>query len=135
MKKLIYNQVLSKTQIVGKVNCAAMQFVCYFLTAILLALFMPASLASYTYNPSLQTYTECGSGYYESFAMSYSNVNAEPPYAELHVRWCERTENKSRRKLLCFLPTPSRERLIESMRWLKACYLKGFRGNSSPMYR
>lgn len=51
-----------------------MQFVCYFLTAILLALFMPDSLAqSYTYNSSLQTYTECGSGYYESWAMSYSN--------------------------------------------------------------
>ena len=32
-------------------------------------------------------------------------VNEEPPYAEPHVRWCERTENKSRRKLLCFPPT------------------------------
>ena len=31
----------------------------------------------------------------------------EPPYAERHVRWCERSENKSRRKThyFCFPPT------------------------------
>ena len=32
-------------------------------------------------------------------------VNEEPPYAEPHVRWCERSENESRRKLLHFPPT------------------------------
>ena len=25
-------------------------------------------------------------------------INGEPPYAEPHVRWCERSENESRRK-------------------------------------
>ena len=30
----------------------------------------------------------------------------EPPYADPHVRWCERSENKSRRKTyFCFPPT------------------------------
>ena len=29
-------------------------------------------------------------------------VNEEPPYAEPHVRWCERSENESRRKTTSF---------------------------------
>ena len=32
-------------------------------------------------------------------------VNEEPPYAEPHVRWCERSETKVGRKLLRFPPT------------------------------
>ena len=33
-------------------------------------------------------------------------VGKEPPYADPHVRWCERSENKSRRKTyFCFPPT------------------------------
>ena len=33
-------------------------------------------------------------------------VDKEPPYADPHVRWCERSENKSRRKTyFCFPPT------------------------------
>ena len=33
-------------------------------------------------------------------------VDKEPPYADPHVRWCERSENKSRRKIyFCFPPT------------------------------
>ena len=32
-------------------------------------------------------------------------VNEEPPYAEPHVRWCERSENEVGRKLLRFPPT------------------------------
>ena len=34
-------------------------------------------------------------------------VNEEPPYAEPHVRWCERSENEVGRKLLRFPPTRS----------------------------
>ena len=29
-------------------------------------------------------------------------VNEEPPYAEPHVRWCERSENESRKKTTSF---------------------------------
>ena len=29
-------------------------------------------------------------------------VNEEPPYAEPHVRWCERSENESRKKTISF---------------------------------
>ena len=29
-------------------------------------------------------------------------VNGEPPYAEPHVRWCERSENESRKKTTSF---------------------------------
>ena len=29
--------------------------------------------------------------------------NEEPPYAERHVRWCERSENESRKKTFVFL--------------------------------
>ena len=32
-------------------------------------------------------------------------VNEEPPYAEPHVRWCERSENEVGGKLLHFPPT------------------------------
>ena len=31
-----------------------------------------------------------------------SIVNKEPPYAEPHVRWCERSENESRKKTTSF---------------------------------
>ena len=29
-------------------------------------------------------------------------VDKEPPYADLHVRWCDRSENKSRRNISLF---------------------------------
>ena len=32
-------------------------------------------------------------------------VNKEPPYAEPHVRWCERSENEVGGKLFHFPPT------------------------------
>ena len=32
-------------------------------------------------------------------------VNEEPPYAEPHVRWCERSENEVEGKLFHFPPT------------------------------
>ena len=33
-------------------------------------------------------------------------ANGEPPYADPHVRWCGRSENKSRKKTyFCFPPT------------------------------
>ena len=42
-------------------------------------------------------------------------ANKEPPYADPHVRWCERSENKNRRKTyFCFPPT----RLIISRGYL-----------------
>ena len=34
--------------------------------------------------------------------MSDCTQDKEPPYAESHVRWCERSENESRRKTTSF---------------------------------
>ena len=42
-------------------------------------------------------------------------VNEEPPYAEPHVRWCERSENEVGRKLLRFPPTRSISTPIKNM--------------------
>ena len=44
-------------------------------------------------------------------------VNEEPPYAEPHVRWCERSENEIGGKLLRFPPT----RLMCSF-WIQNLY-------------
>ena len=34
--------------------------------------------------------------------MSDCTQDKEPPYAEPHVRWCERSENESRKKTTSF---------------------------------
>ena len=47
----------------------------------------------------------------------------EPPYAERHVRWCERSETKVGRKLLRFPPTRLR---IISKKYLVAAYSSFF---------
>ena len=42
-------------------------------------------------------------------------VDEEPPYADPHVRWCERSENESRKKTFVFLLLDQR---------ITACYLR-----------
>ena len=50
-------------------------------------------------------------------------ADKEPPYADPHVRWCERSENKSRRKTyFCFPPTRFIERLLRNLPHLRSTH-------------